>query len=182
MRFLSFLEMTFPLLNLLYKLVDSTSPTVSICQCPPQCQHVGSRARWMSVVTSCSSAAQRKVSPHRPTPGRSWMRCPGCHTTPCKVLQTSWPSEFPFAPPSLVNLTRIAELRLSNNPIISATCHVPGMWICEWECVNNVLVELARMVFVCCCFLMPKTNSAHLFQILFSTGLEQSAMAAFQFS
>lgn len=125
--------MTFPPLHLLCKLVDTASPTLSICQCPPQCQHVESRARWMSAVTSCCSAAQRKVSPHRPTPGRSWTRCPGCRTTPCKVLQTSWPSEFPFAPPSLVNLTRIAKLRLSNNPTISATCHVPGLNYCPPE-------------------------------------------------
>lgn len=131
MRFFSFFEYEISsamgrTLDLLCKVVDTTSPTLSIWQCPPRCQHVESRARWMLAVTSCCSAAQRKVFPHRPTPGRSWTRCPGCRTTPCKVLQTSWPSEFPFAPPSLVNLTHIAELRLSNNPTISATCHVLG--------------------------------------------------------
>lgn len=171
MRFFSFFEYGISsalgrTLDLLCKVVDTTSPTLSIWQCPPRCQHVESRARWMLAVTSCCSAAQRKVFPHRPTPGRSWTRCPGCRTTPCKVLQTSWPSEFPFAPPLLVNLTHITELRLSNNPTISATCHVPGpnycppkgppppsplillrgddgwmvvfqtMWTCEW--VNDV--------------------------------------------
>lgn len=135
MRFFSFFEYEISsamgrTLDLLCKVVDTTSPTLSIWQCPPRCQHVESRARWMLAVTSCCSAAQRKVFPHRPTPGRSWTRCPGCRTTPCKVLQTSWPSEFPFAPPSLVNLTHIAELRLSNNPTISATCHVPGPNYC----------------------------------------------------
>lgn len=180
MRFFSFFEYEISsamgrTLDLLCKVVDTTSPTLSIWQCPPRCQHVESRARWMLAVTSCCSAAQRKVFPHRPTPGRSWTRCPGCRTTPCKVLQTSWPSEFPFAPPSLVNLTHIAELRLSNNPTISATCHVLGppkgpppstptdpaegwwwmdgsdsnhvnLWMSVCVCVRTVFVESTQMI------------------------------------
>lgn len=52
------------------------------------------------------------------------MHCPSYHTTPCKVLQTSWPSEFPFAPPLLVNLTHAEELWPEPRPFISATCYL----------------------------------------------------------
>lgn len=135
----------------LCKVVNATPPTLSICQCPPRCQRVESRARWMSAVTSCCSAAQRKVFQHRPTPGRSWTRYPSCRTTPCKVLQTSWPSEFPFAPPLLVNLTHIAWLSLSNNPTISATCHVPGPNYCpHWSCWR-VMMDGCEFVNECAC-------------------------------
>lgn len=105
---------------------DGDYCSLSACQCPLPCQHVKSRARWTSVAMSCCSAALKKAPPPPLTPGRNWTLCRGCRTTPCKVLQTSWPSECPFAPTLLVNVTHTAELRLRLRSTISATCPVPG--------------------------------------------------------